>query len=207
MHHKLPKSVQDLINELGRLPGIGPKTAQRLTLHMLRSSEQRNRDLSKAVVDLKAGVRICTICFNLANITNEICTVCDDITREKNLLCVVEDAIDLMALESMGDYKGQYHVLEGIISPLDGIGPDDIRMKELIDRVRSGEFIEVILATNPTLEGETTAMYIQRALRELGANFEHIKVTRIARGLPTGGDLEYADHMTLSKALEGRREF
>ncbi|MBU1018680.1 MAG: recombination mediator RecR [Patescibacteria group bacterium] len=199
----LPKNVEDLINELGRLPGIGPKTAQRLAFHILKSPDRVARGLSDAVARVREGIGLCRECFNLC--TGEICEICDDSSRDKEVICVVEDSLDLIAIEKTGEFKGVYHVLHGLIAPLDGIGVDDIRMKELQERVAKGgldgelSVKEVIVATNPNLEGEATALYIARMLDGLD-----VSVSRIARGLPSGGDLEYADHTTLSRALEGR---
>lgn len=201
----LPKNVDDLINEFNKLPGIGPKTAQRLAFHILKSPERIARGLSDAVSKVKDGIGLCKECFNLS--TQEICEICGDGHRDRDLVCVVEDSLDLIAIEKTGEFKGIYHVLHGLIAPLDGIGPDDLRMKELRERVMKGDskgellIKEVIVATNPNLEGEATALYVSKMLSDLP-----VKVTRIARGLPSGGDLEYADHTTLTKAMSGRGE-
>ncbi len=196
--------VARLIEAFSRLPGIGPKTAQRLTYHLLRSPEAEARALAAALVAVKEEVVFCDECFNIS--TGPLCPVCLDLSRDTVRLCVVEEALDVLALERTGAFRGRYHVLHGAISPMDGIGPDRLRVRELLDRVAAAEargepFAEVILATNPTLEGEATAMYLaERLTGHVGS------VTRIARGLPVGGDLEYADDVTLVRALQGRRE-
>ena len=196
--------VARLIEALSRLPGIGPKTAQRLTYHLLRSPESEVRILAAALVAVKESVVFCDRCFNIS--TGPLCPICLDGTRDHQRLCVVEEALDVLALERSGAFRGDYHVLHGAISPMDGIGPDRLRIRELLDRVaeadtRGERFAEVILATNPTLEGEATAMYLaERLAGNVGS------VTRIARGIPVGGDLEYADEVTLIRAMQGRRE-
>jgi recombination protein RecR len=190
--------VQRLIEELNRLPGVGPKSAQRLALHVLRAPSDEVERLASVLIEVKAKVSFCRTCFNLAE--GMLCPVCSDGGRDPTLLCVIEEIKDLAALERTGEFKGRYHVLGGYISPLDGIGPEDLRIRELLDRVRDGEVREVILATSPTVEGEATAMYLCGLLKPLG-----LKVTRIASGLPVGGDLDYADEVTLGRALEGRR--
>lgn len=196
--------VARLIEALSRLPGIGPKTAQRLTYHLLRSPESEVRILAAALVAVKESVVFCDRCFNIS--TGPLCPICLDGTRDHQRLCVVEEALDVLALERSGAFRGDYHVLHGAISPMDGIGPDRLRIRELLDRVaeadtRGERFAEVILATNPTLEGEATAMYLaERLAGNVGS------VTRIARGIPVGGDLEYADEVTLVRAMQGRRE-
>ena len=195
--------VARLIEAFARLPGIGPKTAQRLTYHLLRSPEGEARALATALVAVKEQVVFCQSCFNIS--TGQLCPICLDPGRDAVRLCVVEDALDVLALERTSAYRGRYHVLHGAISPMDGIGPDQLRVRELLDRVRAAEadgqpFVEVILATNPTLEGEATALYLAERLDG------HVgTVTRIARGIPVGGDLEYADEVTLVRALQGRR--
>jgi len=188
-----------LIEELVRLPGIGPKTAQRLALHLLKVPRDQAAALAQAVVALKDRTRLCARCFN---ITEEgLCEICRDARRDVRLLCVVEEVNDLLAIEKSKEYRGLYHVLGGSLSPLEGRGPDQIRGKELVERLESGGVTEVILATNPNVEGEATALYLVRLLKPF-----QVKITRIARGLPMGGDLEYADEVTLARALEGRRE-
>jgi recombination protein RecR len=194
-----PEPVSRLIEALQRLPGIGPKTAQRLTFFLLKRPVEEVRELSESLVAVKERIVHCQTCFNVTD--EDPCRICRDPGRETGLLCVVEEPNDLMALERTGEFKGRYHVLLGALSPLDGIGPEDIKVRELLARLDAGGHTEVILATNPNVEGEATALYLARLLRPLG-----LRVTRIARGLPVGGDLEYADQVTLSKALEGRRE-
>ena len=195
--------VARLIEAFARLPGIGPKTAQRLTYHLLRSPEGEARALASALIAVKAEVVFCEACFNIS--TGPLCPICSDESRDQRRLCVVEDALDVLALERTGAFRGRYHVLHGAISPMDGIGPERLRVRELLDRAAAGErlgepFVEVILATNPTLEGEATALYLaERLAGHVGS------VTRIARGIPVGGDLEYADEVTLVRALQGRR--
>ncbi len=194
-----PRSVTRLIEEFHRLPGIGPKTAQRLTFYLLRAPQAQVEGLSEAIHDLREKITTCSICQNIAE-TNP-CSICGDELRDHSLICVVEEPLDLVAIERTREYKGVYHVLHGAISPVEGIGPEDLRIKELLERVRAGRVQEILLATNPNLEGEATAMYIERLIKPLG-----IRLTRLARGLPVGGDLEYADEVTLTRALEGRRE-
>lgn len=199
----LPKSVQNLINEFAKLPGIGPKTAARLTFYLLKQPQMDLQSFSASLANLQKEIIYCKNCHNMAEA--EICGICSDSKRNPNLICVVEDPMDVVAMDQIEDFEGQYHVLGGVISPLDGIGPDDLKIKELFNRLSAdGEPKEIILATNPSLEGEATAMYIVRKLKE--ANLAHVKSTRLGRGLPMGADLEYADEYTLSKALEGRRE-
>ncbi len=196
---KLATPVARLIEELSRLPGIGPKTASRLTFYLLRAPKEQALALAEAIRELKEKTTYCEICFNITD--ESPCAICRDPERDHTTICVVEEPLDVVAIERTGEYRGVYHVLHGAISPVEGIGPEDLRIKELLKRLREGEVREVILATNPNLEGEATAMYIYRLIRPLG-----IKVTRLARGLPVGGDLEYADEITLARALEGRRE-
>ena len=196
----LPQPVQQLIDEFARLPGIGPKSASRLTFYLLRAANEQAIELAEALQDLKQRTQFCSVCFNITE--DDPCLICEDETRDERLLCVVEEPLDVQAIERSRAFNGRYHVLHGAISPVEGIGPDDLKVDELIHRVQQGAFTEVILATNPTLEGESTALYLQRRLADSGA-----KVTRLARGLPVGGDLEYTDEITLSRALEGRQEF
>jgi recombination protein RecR len=193
------KPIDRLVEALTKLPGIGRKTASRLAFHILRSSPSEAQELARAIVDVKEKIHLCSICFNLTD--EDPCEICQDDGRSKEVLCIVEGPNDLMALENTGEYKGKYHVLHGTISPLEGVGPEDIKIKELMERLRKENVTEVILATNPTVEGGTTALYLTDLIRPLG-----IKVTRIAYGIPVGSEIEYADGMTLSKALEGRRE-
>jgi recombination protein RecR len=194
-----PDPVARLIEALQRLPGIGPKTAQRLTFFLLKRPVEEVRELSESLLAVKDQIVYCRLCFNITD--EDPCRICADPSRDSRLLCVVEEPNDLLAMERTGEYRGRYHVLLGALSPLDGIGPDDLKVKELLVRLEVGDTTEVILATNPNVEGEATALYLAKLLRPLG-----LRVTRIARGLPVGGDLEYADQVTLSKALEGRRE-
>lgn len=194
-----PKSVQRLIDEFSRLPGIGPKSASRLTYFLLRGDGQLPRDLAQALLELKERTRFCSVCFNITEA--DPCPVCADASRSNGLICVVEEPLDVLAIERTGQFNGRYHVLHGALSPVEGVGPEDLKIRELLMRVRAEPVREVILATNVSLEGEATAMYIQKQLATLG-----LKVTRLARGLPVGGDLEYADETTLARALEGRSE-
>ncbi|MEK7617339.1 MAG: recombination mediator RecR [Patescibacteria group bacterium] len=196
---QVPKSVQNLIEAFERLPGIGPKTAQRLTYYLLHAPREEAQKLADAAIAMKDKTKICSTCFNIGE--EDPCNICDDSSRDQTIIVIVEDPLDVLALEKSG-YKGLYHVLHGVISPLENIGPDEIHIRELLPRLKKGEVKEIILATNPTMEGEATAMYIQRLLSPLG-----VKITRIARGLPVGSDLEYADETTLSRAIEGRKEY
>jgi recombination protein RecR len=191
--------VQSLVDELGRLPGIGPKSAQRIAFYLLKAAPEDAHRLARAVVEAKERVSWCRRCFNFAE--GELCVYCRDDRRDSALLCVVEEPRDIVAVERTQEYRGRYHVLLGAISPIEGIGPDQLKIKELLARVNDEGVQEVILATNPNIEGEATAMYLARLLKPLG-----LRVTRIASGLPVGGDLEYADEVTLGRALEGRRE-
>ena len=193
------KPIDQLVEALAKLPGIGRKTASRLTFHILRSSLSEAQALARAILDVKEKIRFCSICFNLTD--EDPCQICKDERRNKEILCVVEGSNDLIAIENTGEFSGKYHVLHGTISPLEGIGPEDIKIKELMERLHQEEVVEVILATNPTVEGGATALYITDLIKPLG-----IKVSRIAYGIPMGGEIEYSDGMTLSKALEGRRE-
>ncbi len=198
MNHII-EPVSRLINQLSRLPGIGSKTAQRLAYYIISSEDNQATDLADAIYYAKEHIRFCCVCGNITD--SEVCYVCADDSRNKQLYCVVKDAKDVLAMERTREFNGVYHVLGGTISPMEGIGPDDIRIKELLERTTKGDVKEVVMATNPDVEGEATAVYISRLLKPLG-----IKVTRIANGVPVGSDLEYADEMTLTKALEGRRE-
>jgi len=191
--------IQDLVDELNRLPGIGPKSAQRLAFHIVKSQAQDARRLAEAIVQAKERVRFCRECFGVSE--GELCRYCSDPTRDTTVICVVEEPKDVSALEKAGAMRGRYHVLGGAISPMQGVGPDDLRVQELLDRVGRNGLAEVVLATNPNLEGNATAMYVAGLLKPLG-----VRVTRLASGLPVGGDLEYADEVTLGQALEGRRE-
>ena len=197
----LPESIQSVINSLERLPGIGPKSASRLAFYLLRAPDEVSQDLSTALANLKVKTAFCQECFNITEAGREICEICESSRRDGSLICVVEEALDVLALERTGGFQGKYHVLQGVLSPIEGIGPDDLKIKQLIARVRNGAVKEVILATNPSMEGDATALYLRQQLEPLG-----VKVTRLARGLPVGGDLEYADQNTLLRALSGRQE-
>lgn len=200
----LPKSLQNLINQFSRLPGIGPKTASRLAFYLLKQPVMDLQAFAEAIANLQKGIIFCSVCFNMSE--NDPCKICSDPQRSQNLICVVEDPLDVVAMAQIPSYRGTYHVLGGAISPLDGIGPESLKIKELLTRLTvNTEPKEIILATNPSMEGEATAMYISKQLKEPG--YEHVKLTRLGRGLPMGADLEYADEYTLSKALEGRQEF
>jgi len=196
--HGTIQPVARLIEAFARLPGIGPKTAQRLTFFLLRAPSQVSEELAEALVEMKGNVIFCSTCFNITS--EDPCTVCRDPQRDRGLVCVVEEPLDVLALDRTRGYHGLYHVLHGALSPIEGIGPDDLKIAPLIARVREGSITEVILATNPNVEGDTTAQYLVQLLRPLG-----VGVSRIARGLPVGGDLEYADEVTLAQALENRR--
>jgi recombination protein RecR len=193
-----PKALARVMEELEKMPGIGPKSAQRLALYLLRASVEDARALAESILEMKQAVHLCRICFNLTD--DEVCPICSDPQRDESLICVVSDVRDLLALERTGSFRGRYHVLGGLISPMEGVGPESLRLRELLERVRSG-VREVILATNPTVEGDATALYIAGLLKPLG-----IKVTRIALGLPVGGDLDYADEVTVARAVSGRTE-
>ncbi len=195
----LPRSVQRLIDEFARLPGIGPKSASRLTFYLLRATDNQALDLSAALHELKERTRLCSVCFNITE--DDPCPICDDDARDAGLLCVVEEPLDVLAIERSRAFSGRYHVLHGAISPVEGIGPEDLRVGELVARVAAGGFREIILATNPTLEGESTALYLQRRLTD-----HKVRLTRLARGLSVGGDLEYTDEITLGRAFEGRQD-
>ena len=198
----LPDPIQNLILALERLPGIGPKTASRLAFYLLRAPEEISGSLAEALTDLKARIAFCQDCFNITTAGRERCEICASSQRDAAIICVVEEPLDVLALERIGAYKGKYHILQGVLSPIDGIGPDDLKIKALLERIQRGGVQEVILATNPSMEGEATAQYLYPRLRALG-----VRVTRLARGLPVGGDLEYADQNTLLRALSGRQEF
>ena len=197
----LPAPIQDLINAFSRLPGIGPKTASRLTFFLLHASDEFAQDLADALQKIKSGTAYCPVCFNIMAAGRAMCEICESSERETGLVCVVEEPLDVLALERTDGYHGRYHVLHGALSPIEGITPDDLKIRELLQRVRSGGIREVILATNPSLEGDATAMYLRQQLIPLG-----VRVTRLARGLPMGGDLEYADQNTLLRALAGRQD-
>ena len=196
---KRPESVSDLIAELKKLPGIGQKTAERLSFFLMRRSKEQTEKLARSIINVKEKIILCAICHGISE--SETCGICSDPNRTSELICVVEEPYDVFVLENVGEFKGSYHVLMGAISPLDGIGPDDLTIEALKERIQSGGVKEVIVATNPNMEGESTAVYLARILKPLG-----VRVTRIARGLPVGADLEYADPVTLLKSLEGRRE-
>jgi len=212
---KLPKPISNLIDSFERLPGIGPKTAQRLTFFLLHFPQEELERFADSLVELKKGTKLCNVCKNVTEF--DVCSVCDDSSRNKKLIAVVANPLDAFALEKT-NFKGVYHVLHGIIDPLNGVGPDDLFIKELIDRisrlvdepsfdsVNEDKIVEVILATNTSMEGESTAMYVSKLIREKGFDSNRVKLTRIARGLPVGGDIEYADDITLSRALDGRLE-
>ena len=193
------KPIDHLIEALSKLPGIGKKTASRLAFHILRSNPSEAQELARAILDVKEKIRLCSICFNLTD--EDPCRICQDERRSREVLCIVEGPNDLIAIENTGDFNGRYHVLHGTISPLEGIGPDNLKIKELMERLRREKISEVILATNPTVEGGATALYLTDLIKPLS-----VKVTRIAYGIPMGSEIEYSDGMTLSKALEGRRE-
>ena len=197
---QLPVALEELIQELSRLPSVGPKTAQRLAFHILRSDQGRAEALSRAIMDVKTRIGYCERCWNIAE--GPLCTICLSTRRDLSAVCVVESPLDLLAIERTSEYQGLYHVLHGVISPIDGVGPDDIHVPELVERVRLGGVREVIIATDADIEGEATAVYLSRALAPLG-----VAVTRPAHGLPVGGDLEYADELTLARAMTGRRAF
>jgi len=197
---QLPSALEELIQELSRLPSVGPKTAQRLAFHILRSDRARSEALASAIVEVKTRIGYCERCWNIAE--GPLCAICMSGRRDVSLLCVVESPLDVLAIERTSEYKGLYHVLNGVISPIDGVGPADIHVPELIERVRAGQIREVIIATDADIEGEATAVYLSRALAALG-----VSVTRPAHGLPVGGDLEYADELTLARALSGRQAF
>jgi recombination protein RecR len=197
----LPTPIQNLIDAFSRLPGIGPKTASRLTFFLLNAPEEVAGKLSEALHDLKANTVDCPICYNVTSAGRTECEICASPERDSSIVCVVEEPLDVLAMERTGGFTGRYHVLRGVLSPIEGVGPEDLTMRELIERVKAGDIRELILATNPSMEGDATAMYIQQQI-----NIPGVKVTRLARGLPIGGDLEYADQITLLRALMGRQE-
>ena len=197
----LPEPVQNLTTAFERLPGIGPKSASRLTFFLLRAPEEVSRALADALLALKADTGICQSCFNITRAGQDLCEICASPQRDEAVLCVVEEPLDVLALERTGGFHGRYHVLHGVLSPIEGIGPDDLKIRPLIERVKRGNVHEIILATNPSMEGDATALYIQQQLAGSAA-----RVTRLARGLPVGGDLEYADQNTLLRALAGRQD-
>jgi recombination protein RecR len=198
---RLPEPIQDLINALERLPGIGPKTASRLAFYLLRAPENLAQDLSAALDGLQSRITFCHECYNFTTAGRNLCEICADETRDASVICVVEEPLDVLSLERTGAFKGKYHVLHGALSPIEGVGPDDLKIRPLLARVERGGVEEIILATNPSMEGDATALYLRQQL----AKYE-IRVTRLARGLPMGGDLEYADQNTLLRALSGRQE-
>jgi len=197
---QLPEPLERLISELSRLPGVGPKTAQRLAFHLLRADRQRAESLAQAIVDMKLRIGFCERCYNIAE--GSLCAICSPARRDTTLLCVVETPLDVLAVERTSEFAGLYFVLNGVISPIDGVGPDQLHVPQLLDRVRGDGVVEVIVATDADIEGEATAVYLQRALAPLG-----VEVTRPAHGLPVGGDLEYADELTVARAIVGRRSF
>lgn len=206
----LPTTIVAAVDAFSRLPGVGPKSAQRLVFYLLRSDKKISDDLSLSIADLKENVRLCRQCYHMCDGDQELCGICRNDARDTTTICVVEEPLDIIALERPGYFKGLYHVLHGAISPVDGMGPDDLKIDALIERVKNGGVTEVILATNPTTEGEATALYIQRLIAGVtlsGVEGSDVTVTRIARGIPFGGDIEYADEMTLSRALEGRMKY
>ena len=196
----LPKPVQNLVDAFSRLPGIGPKTASRLTFYLLRAPDDISQSLAEALLGIKENTRLCEECYNITQKDTHICEICASDTRDQELLCIVEEPLDVLAIEKTAGYNGLYHVLHGVLSPIEGIGPEDLKVKELYERFEKNDFKEVILATNPSMEGDATAMYLHEKLSPLG-----IRVTRLALGLPVGGDLEYADQNTLLRALAGRQ--
>ncbi len=197
----LPLPIQNLIGALERLPGIGPKSASRLAFFLLKAPDDLVQQLASSLTNLKSATGVCPLCFNITLSGQELCEICSDNGRADGTICVVEDPLDVLALERTGGFHGRYHVLQGVLSPIEGIGPDDLKIKPLVERVQSGEAREIIVATNPSMEGDATALYLQQQLNPLG-----VRVTRLARGLPVGGDLEYADQNTLLRALSGRQE-
>jgi recombination protein RecR len=199
MLHGLPDPISRLIESLSKLPGIGEKNATRLAFHLLRSSQEFAEGIAKAIVDAKRKVSICPICFSF--MAGDNCSICTDHERDKSVICVVEKPLDLLAIERSREHRGKYHVLNGVISPIDGVGPDDLKIRELIHRLKTEPITEVIIATNPSVEGEATALYLAKVIKPLG-----IEVTRIAHGIPVGGDIEYVDEITLGKALKDRKK-
>jgi recombination protein RecR len=197
----LPAPVQNLIDAFARLPGIGPKTASRLTFHLLRNPGDMGENLAKALLEIKTGTGMCQQCFNITIAGQEICDICQDDRRDPGLICVVEEPLDVLVIEHTAGFQGRYHVLHGALSPIEGIGPEDLKIKPLFDRVKAGGIRELILATNPSMEGDATALYIRQQL-----SGSEVHLTRLARGLPMGGDLEYADQNTILRALAGRQD-
>ncbi|HEY62052.1 MAG: recombination protein RecR [Anaerolineales bacterium] len=197
----LPEPIQNLIDGFSRLPGIGPKTASRLTFYLLKAQGNLTEELADALRNLKSGTGVCKICFNITEAGRDVCEICGNESRDASLLCVVEDPLDVLAFERTGGFDGRYHVLQGVLSPIEGIGPEDLKIRELIERVKAGGVTEIIIATNPSIEGDATAMYLYKRLNPFG-----IRITRIARGIPMGGDLEYTDQSTLLRALAGRQK-
>jgi recombination protein RecR len=197
----LPEPIQNLITAFERLPGIGPKSASRLAFYLLRAPEDVAQSLAEALIAFKEQTAFCPECFNIMLAGRERCEICDSLARDEAIICVVEEPLDVIALERIGAYKGKYHVLHGVLSPIEGIGPDDLKIRPLLARVGQGGVQEIILATNPSMEGDATALYLRQQLQQFG-----VHVTRLARGLPAGGDLEYADQNTLLRALSGRQE-
>lgn len=197
----LPEPVEKLTQALERLPGVGPKTASRLVFYLLRAPAELSLSLAEALINLKQGIDFCQECFNITIAGQPLCNICRDPRREEAQVCVVEDPLDVLALERTAGFTGRYHVLHGVLSPIEGIGPDDLKIRPLVERVRRGAIREIILATNPSMEGDATALYLRQQLLPLG-----VRITRLARGLPVGGDLEYADQNTLLRALAGRQE-
>lgn len=197
----LPAPIRDLINAFSRLPGIGPKTASRLTFYLLTAPDDLSQDLSAALSALKTQIAYCETCFNITITGQTQCEICTDADRDQDVICVVEEPLDVLAIERTEGFHGRYHVLQGVLSPIEGIGPEDLKIRELLTRVSNAATREIILATNPSMEGDATAMYLQRQLASSA-----VRVTRLARGLPVGGDLEYADPHTLMRALDGRQE-
>ena len=195
----LPKPVKKLIDELSKLPGIGERNATRLAFYILRSKDEYIRSLAQAILETKSEVRACGTCFNLSS--SDPCEICSDRSRTGSMICVVEEPLDLIAIEKSREFNGVYHVLNGVISPLDGVGPEDLMISELINRIKDNEINEIVIATNPSVEGEATSLYIAKLVKPLG-----VKVTRLAHGIPVGGDIEYTDELTIGKALRDRRE-
>lgn len=201
----LPKSIVDLVGVFERLPGIGPKSATRLAFYLLNAPNHFVEEISRDLLEMKKSIKICRECFGVSE--TDVCKICADDSRDKSLICVVERAIDVMAIENLGGYKGVYHVLGGTINPLNHVGPEDLKINELIDKIENREVSEIILATNPTMEGEATALYINKKVESQSASWRtKVKVTRIGSGLPMGADLEFADQATLNRAMEGRRQ-
>jgi recombination protein RecR len=197
----LPEPIQNLVDSFSRLPGIGPKTASRLAFYLLRAPDDLSHDLAEALQSIKTSIIYCPTCFNITSVGMTECEICASSERDATILCVVEEPLDVLALERTSGFRGRYHVLGGVLSPIEGIGPDDLKIRELLERLRADEIQEVILATNPSMEGDATAMYLRQRIESFG-----VRVTRLARGLPVGGDLEYADTNTLLRALDGRQE-